>query len=376
MEYSFEHLLLHISLIDGVGPATVQAIVNRMSQASISWDIVCNFRQIDWMQQCGFSETLALAIERGLRNKNLIDQELHHVEKHNFQWTTFCSDDYPELLKHIHNPPSILYWQGNVRCLDAFTLAIVGSRKANLYAQDVINTVVPSFVQHGWTIVSGGALGADSMAHNATLKAGGKTVAILGSGLLHQYPASNKKMFTRIVEHGGAIVSSFSVDTPAYPTNFPIRNRIVSGVSKGCLVVQAAEKSGARITAQYALDQGRDVFAIPGSIKDPLSKGCHDLIHLGAKLIHTAEDVISEYGILHKTERNYVQSTILDTKENVAYNTPAANIIAACAQPQSVESLMMHTQYSLPELQVLLFELQLDGKIKQDFTGMWSIYNV
>lgn len=371
MKYSFEHLLLHISLIDGVGPATVQIIVNRMSQASISWDIVYNFRQIDWMQQCGFSETLASAVESGLKNKNLIDQELRHVEKHNFQWTTFCSDDYPELLKHIHNPPSILYWQGNVRCLDAFTLAIVGSRKANLYAQDVINTVVPSFVQQGWTIVSGGALGADSMAHNATLKAGGKTVAILGSGLLHQYPASNKKMFAQIIEHGGAIVSSFSVDTPAYPTNFPIRNRIVSGVSKGCLVVQAAEKSGARITAQYALDQGRDVFAIPGSIKDPLSKGCHDLIHLGAKLVHTADDVISEYGILHKAERNYVQSTILDTKENVAYNTPAAHIIAACAQPQSVESLMMHTQYSLSELQALLFELQLDGKIKQDFTGMW-----
>lgn len=371
MRESFEHVLLHLSLIDGVGSATIKTIIERKPD-NVAWHALYDFLVIDWMSVFGCQEPLAVVLTAGLKNKNLLEQELRLIDQHAIQWITVLSDEYPSLLKHIHNPPVILYWQGNLDCLTAFTFAIVGSRKANFYAQDAINTFVPSLVVQGWTVVSGGALGADSMAHQATLNAGGKTAAVLGSGLLHKYPASNKKLFAQMIDQGGAVVSSFSVDTPAYPVNFPIRNRIVSGLSKGCLIVQAAQKSGARITAQYALDQGRDVFAIPGSIKDPLSKGCHDLIQLGAKLVTSADDIIVEYAAFSIPTRHYVQQTLLDTQQEMAYDSPATQIIAACAQARSVEELLTQTNYSLAELQTMLFELQLDGKIKQDFAGMWQ----
>jgi len=372
VELSFEHIILHLSLVDGVGPAAIKTIIDRKPE-SVEWHVLYGFSVAEWINVFGCSQLMAGALVAGLSNKDAVRQELDLIDRHAMQWTTILSDDYPALLKHIHNPPPILYWQGNLDALNAFTLAIVGSRKANFYAQDAINSIVPSLISQGWTIVSGGALGADSMAHQAALNAGGKTVAVLGSGLLHHYPASNKKLFTQMIDHGGALISSFPLDTPAYPNNFPMRNRIVSGLSKGCLVVQAAEKSGARITAQCALDQGRDVFAIPGSIKDPLSAGCHDLIQLGAKLVTGAQDIIGEYGAVHAIERHYVQHTLLDTQEVVAYDSPAAHIIAACVQPQSMEALLMHTQCSLSELQTILFELQLEGKIKQDFAGMWTV---
>ncbi len=367
-----DHVLLHLSLIDGIGPAAIKAIIEH-KPASLEWDQLYLLSAHDWMQQFGCAEKAAQLLVNGLKDQTLLEAELHLIDKHKILWATVLSDEYPSLLKHIHNPPPILYWQGSLASLQNHTLAIVGSRKANFYGQDAVDLLVPPLVQYGWTIVSGGALGVDSMAHNATLKAGGSTVVVLGSGLLHKYPQSNSRMFDAAVAQGGAVISCFPVDTPAYPNNFPIRNRIVSGLSKGCLVIQAAAKSGARITAQCALDQGRDVFAVPGSIKDPLSAGCHDLIMQGAKLVTCVDDMVSEYAVNQMKPRHYVQQTILDSTETIVHNSPATNILAACVHPQSVEDLLMHTKGNLSELQTLLFDLQMDGRIKQDFSGMWTI---
>lgn len=368
-----DHILLHLSLIDGIGPAAIKAIIEH-KPISLEWSQLYALSAHDWMQQFGCTEKSAYVLVNGLKDWALLEAELSLIDKHAILWTTVLSDDYPELLKHIHNPPPVLYWQGSLASLNNHTLAVVGSRKANFYGQDAVDALVPALVkEHGWTIVSGGALGVDSMAHNATLKAGGATVVVLGSGLLHKYPQSNSRMFDGAVAQGGAIISCFPVDTAAYPNNFPIRNRIVSGLSKGCLVIQAAAKSGARITAQCALDQGRDVFAVPGSIKDPLSAGCHDLIMQGAKLVTCVDDIVSEYVLNPRKSRDYVQQTILDITETVVHNSPAAKILAACVHPQSVEDLLMHTNGNLSELQTVLFELQMDGKIKQDFSGMWTV---
>lgn len=368
-----DHVLLHLSLIDGIGPAAIKAIIEH-KPASLEWSQLYLLAAHDWIQRFGCSEKAAYILVNGLKDQTLLESELDLIYKKKIFWVTVLSDDYPLLLKHIHNPPPILYWQGSLASLhNNHTLAVVGSRKANFYGQDAVDFLVPPLVQHGWTIVSGGALGVDSMAHNATLKAGGATVVVLGSGLLHKYPQSNNRMFDAAIAQGGAVISCFPVDTPAYPNNFPIRNRIVSGLSKGCLVIQAAAKSGARITAQCALDQGRDVFAVPGSIKDPLSAGCHDLIMQGAKLVASVDDIVSEYVVNQMNPRHYVQQTILDSTETIVHNSPAKNILAACVQPQSVEDLLMQTNCSLSELQTLLFELQMDGKIKQDFSGMWTI---
>ncbi len=224
----------------------------------------------------------------------LNEQEL--LIKHNIRRITASDVEYPSYLKEIHCPPPQLYVQGEL--LNSYTklIAVVGSRKADSYGERVIASLVPELVAHGWAIVSGGALGADSFAHKATLQARGRTIVILGSGLLMPYPSSNRKLFSSIVDQGGSLVSSFSLDTPAYPSNFPARNRIISGMSRGVIVAQAAEKSGARITAHLALEQGREVFAIPGPIDHALSIGCNRLIQQGAKLVQTIDDIFTELG--------------------------------------------------------------------------------
>jgi DNA processing protein len=278
-------------------------------------------------------------------------------------------------LKEIYLPPTILYWQGTSPTIHAKTLAVVGSRKANTYGKRVIEKVIPELVAHGFTIISGGALGADSMAHETTVWCGGKTVAVIGSGLLKPYPRSNKKLFEKIIENGGSIVSSFALQCDALLGNFPARNRIISGLSQGCIVVQAAQQSGAKITAQCALEQGRHVFAVPGPIDDELSWGCHELITQGATLINDVQDIIEELpayvvgsnvtGILEEIHRPKV-------KKNYDPDPTTAAILQACQQPVSTDDLLMISGLELPVLTSLLFQLQLDGKITQNMMGLWQ----
>jgi DNA processing protein len=367
-----EQVILHLSLIDGIGPSAIQHLVTH-KPAHYSWADLYNFSLSDWKTVFGSSDKTSTTLMQGLADRALLEAELRLIEKHRAQWITIISDEYPTLLRNIHYPPSVIWWQGSSCWKDTDQLlAIVGSRKANFYGQDVINTFVPTLVSNGWTIVSGGALGADGMAHSATLKAGGKTVVVLGSGLAHKYPQSHGRLFDTVLSSGGSILSIFPIDTPAYPTNFPIRNRVVSGLSKGCLVVQAAVKSGARITAQHALEQGRDVFAVPGSIKDDLSGGCHALIQQGAKLVTTVEDILSEYQYARNSCEQGAQQSILSVQETIGTLTPEGKILAACAQPLSIDDLIEVTGIELLELQTLLCSLQLDGKIRQDFSGLWT----
>ena len=228
---------------------------------------------------------------------SLLDEELALLEKHSITLLTPFDNNFPEDLKQIHHPPMVLYCKGAPIEPAAKRLAIVGSRKANDYAKQVIQSLVPSLVEHGWAIVSGGAEGADTMAHQAVLDAGGNTIAVLGAGLLTPpFPASNKQLFERMVAHGGTLVSPFSLRTPADRTTFPQRNRIISGLSLGSVVVQAAQRSGALITARFALEQGRQVFAVPGLVNDDLSYGSHHLIKQGAKLVSTVSDIFEEFG--------------------------------------------------------------------------------
>ena len=232
-------------------------------------------------------------------------------------------------------------------------------------------------------------------------KCGGKTIAVLGSGLLNVYPISNKKLFQSIVDSGGAMVSSFPLTMEGMPGNFPARNRIITGLSHGCLVVQAAQKSGALISAHYAMEQGREVFAVPGPFDSELSAGCNGLIQNGAKLVMNSADILTEFGdriVLpdkKATEHKAMQLNLesfqgarfdssskvapcppkLSAKEDVDkyshYSAQQKVIIAACKQPLSFDDIITRTQLSSELVQAELFDLQLDGVISQDFTGMW-----
>lgn len=413
--------VLHLSLIEGVGPSVIAHIVRYKLANSIayaSWDDMYAFSPTDWIT-IGISQKIAPVLASGLSDYALLEQELVHIERSRVAFVTVYDDAYSSLLKHINQPPAVLYYKGAAFESHTKNVAIVGSRAADFYAQKVIDSFVPSLVAHGWSIISGGAVGADSMAHHAALRVCGKTVAVLGSGLLRPYPKNNTRLFEQIVENGGTLVSSFPLTVEPIAGNFPARNRIIAGLSSGCIVVQAAQKSGASITAQYALDQGRSVFAVPGMIDNPLSVGCHKLLHEGATVADCVETILADLGeLVPKPASTVQQLSILDkavpaiiahtvvmhdktikdreakkkmdlepypashvqkntiNNSHVNLSTYASDsieyqIICFCVKPRSVDEIALHCSLVYAQALHILFDLQLDDVVCQNFAGQW-----
>ena len=210
---------------------------------------------------------------------------------------TLKDKNYPQLLKEIYDPPQTLYVNGQLKAVEKYPLAVVGTRKISSYGQQITQSLVKALARAGLTIISGLALGVDGLAHQATLDVGGRTIAVLGSSLDIIYPPSHEKLAQRIVESDGAIISEYPPKTRPSKWTFPARNRIVAGLSLGVLVIEAPKRSGALITARFALDQGREVFAVPGSIYNKNSAGCHLLIKLGAKPVTKPEDILESFNL-------------------------------------------------------------------------------
>lgn len=356
--------LLHLSLIPGIGPATVARICEVVRGAAL--DDIYLWTMHDFVTRVHVSPALAEVLINGLRERVLLEQELELIEKHAVRWCTVVDDDYPVLLKQIQYPPTILYWWGADFSVFASSIAFVGARAAQGYARQVVEMLVPDLVKSGFAIVSGGALGADTFAHTATLDAGGNTAAVIGSGLLYPYPASNKRLFMRMREMGGALVSPFPLTMQAMPGNFPARNRIIAGLCKATVVVQAAEKSGALITAFFALEQGREVGAVPGPITDPLSEGCHALLKEGAFLVSSARDILQACG---EDSFEHVDKEIDEVQSPLVFSDEIERI---CGEPQSFDELLEQLDCSVKELQERLFNLQMEGRLTQDFMGRWQ----
>ncbi len=364
----YNYTLLHLSLIYGIGHALIKQLTEKLTLDHL--EQLYSMNSGDIMRTIGCTQTQAELIVKGLSDTKLLDRELERMEAHAIKWATIFDDTYPPLLRHIYLPPTLIYWQGAELLPIDPTLAMVGSRQADAYGDHVIQQLVPDLVSQGWIIVSGGALGADSSAHQAALKAGGKTVAILGSGLLRPYPVSNKKLFEEIAASGGAVVSIFSTLMVPASGNFPARNRVISGMSRGCIVVRAAAKSGALITARFALDQGREVGAIPGSIFDSLSAGCHALIKEGAYAITSCDDVRAMFNLAPlSTAHPAVQLQI--SRESAEPKSLRSTIVSMCSRPISFDELAALTQCGHQDLHALLFELQLEGLIEQNYAGLW-----
>lgn len=372
-------VILHLNLLDGIGPEAIKKII---SQSSSDHSYLYQMREKDFIA-LGISAKQASIVVQGLQDRDLLDKELDLMERYNIKYITFDQDRYPFLLKHICGPPSVLYYKGSDFFSCDKNIAVIGSRKANRDAAQIIQSWVTSLVKVDWTIVSGGAVGADTMAHQAALDVQGRTVAILGSGLLSPYPRSNIRMFDKIVDQGGAVVSSFALQMAPHPVNFPARNRIISGLSKACLVVQAAKKSGATITAEYALEQGRMVFAVPGSVFDPLHEGCHAMIKEGATLISSVEELMTELGEMpvknHKDDDQMYQQEIGSSISNAELISPkeesiGQRIIQCClANVMSTDDLLHQIDIPINDLYDHLFNLQLAGKIEQDAVGLWRV---
>ena len=246
-------------------------------------------REIPYLQDKDIEGILAT------KNSAILEKELELIAQGNIDCLDIFDSDYPDLLKEIGNPPIVLYLKGNRKVLGKFLFAIVGSRKPTSYGVSIAGDFSDQLSKKGVVIVSGLARGIDTIAHQGALK-GGETIAVLGSGLLNIYPRENKGLVQEIAS-SGVVVSEFPLLTSPSRENFPRRNRIVSGISRGVLVTEATSRSGALITAHAACEQNREVFAIPGSINSPLSKGTHILIKEGAKLVDCLDDILEELNL-------------------------------------------------------------------------------
>jgi DNA processing protein len=275
---------------------------------------------------------------------------------------------YPPALSHIPDPPPLLYLKGRPELLAAPMLAVVGSRNATLQGKANAEVFAQALSCAGLTIVSGLALGIDAAAHQGALAGPGSTVAVIGTGAETVYPARNHALARRIAEEG-CIVSEYALGTPPLAANFPRRNRIISGLAAGVLVVEAAAQSGSLITAQVAASQGRDVFAIPGSIHSALSKGCHKLIKEGAKLVESAADVLDE---LRVSPLAAMAVTRLAQRDGNASPEARAVLAAMAHEPIAPDTLALQCALAPGELSLVLLELELAGKVERLAGGLFQ----
>ena len=290
---------------------------------------------------------------------------------------TLQDDFYPQNLRAIDDPPPVLFIQGEPALLSAAQIAMVGSRNATVPALQTTHGFARELAGRGWVITSGMALGIDGEAHRGALDAGGLTIAVVGTGLDRVYPAQHRDLAHRIVRQG-AIVSEFPLGTGVRGDHFPRRNRIISGLAAGVLVVEASLQSGSLITARLALEQGREVFAIPGSIHHPLAKGCHLLIKQGAKLTENVDDIVEELPPLQAIdmtesvarhveshEESEVASVTADTvAEDHVDDAHTQTVLTAMGfAPCSLDDLVARTELTGAEISAILLMLELDGRI-------------
>jgi len=281
------------NVIGGIGPIAFKKLLDYFKTLESAW-------------QADFAELTKAELNRSIVEK-IIEQrpkinpdfEMERLEKEGVELITIQDKNYPILLKEIYAPPALLYIRGKIPSEDSIGLGVVGSRQLSLYGQQTTPPLTAKLAQAGITIISGLAKGIDTLAHQAALEAGGRTVAVLGCGIDDKsvYPYSNRQLAERIAKSGGAVISEFPIGAQPLPQHFPQRNRIISGLSKGILVIEATKRSGALITARDALEQNRDVFAVPGSVFSQNSFGPNNLIKMGAKLVSHADDILQEFNL-------------------------------------------------------------------------------
>ncbi len=281
--------LLRLLSIPRIGPLKIRSLLNHFGSAHA----VLQASPRDLIRVYGIDRTLASAIKHH-EGERFAEYQVACAERLGVQIVASWDPAYPDLLSRIYDPPPLLFVQGTLECLRSPAIAVVGTRRPSSYGERAAERISRELVEHELTIISGLARGIDTVAHSAALRAHGRTCAVIGSGLDVPYPAENRRLMERIAE-SGAVISEFPLGTKPDAQNFPRRNRIISGIALGTIVVESAEDGGAMITASIALDQNREVFAVPGSMMSPQSLGPHRLIQTGrAKLIHSIEDVLDE----------------------------------------------------------------------------------
>lgn len=340
------------NLVKGIGAVRFQNLLNAFGDLESAW----NASLFD-LTAAGLSAKLVERVAQVRANVNL-DEIMAQADKAGIRILTWQDDEYPAHLKEIDQPPPVLYLRGEITPEDSWAVAIVGTRAVTPYGRQVTDELATTLVQHGVTIVSGLARGVDAVAHSAALKAGGRTLAVLGSGVDKIYPPEHRQMAEKI-SSSGAVISDYAPGTPPESANFPPRNRIISGLSMAIVVVEAGDTSGALITAEFAAEQGRDVFAIPGSIYAPQSKGTNRLLRNGAKTLLTPQDVLEALDLTRNVERREIRKVIpTDTTE-------AALLETLGAEPIHVDEIRNRTGLPIEKVSSALTMMELKGMVRQ-----------
>ncbi|MBS0190705.1 MAG: DNA-processing protein DprA [Phycisphaerales bacterium] len=335
--------LLRLTLVDGLGPATIGKLVSLAGSADAALEL-----SPAQLSMCKIGAQRAAKMAADIRDsRGPAENEIALADKHGVRLVSVADDSYPALLKAVPDPPPILYYKGDLRAADRFALAIVGSRRCTAYGLEQTTRFAGTLARAGITIVSGGARGIDTAAHRAALMSDGRTLAVLGCGLAHVYPPENAELFEKIAGSGtsGAVISELPMDTAPDRQNFPRRNRIISALSLGVLVIEAGKGSGALITAEQAAEEhGREVFALPGRVDSPASEGSNELLKSGgAGLVTEPADVIAA---LESPARHLADGTHAARYQMPAQPAPAFKL--APEQHQILEAL--ETDRSADEL--------------------------
>jgi DNA processing protein len=317
----------------------------------------------------GIGETIAGHI-RSFKKESL-DRQMRLVKTNGLMVITCQDPEYPENLKQIPDPPLVLYIKGKLLAEDAFSIAVVGSRRASLYGLSSSQRFAGELAEAGFTIVSGMARGIDTAAHRGALTRAGRTIAVIGSGFGHIYPEENKKLAEEIARCG-AVISEFPFEALPLKQNFPRRNRVISGLSLGVLVVEAYRNSGALITADFALEQGREVFAVPGAVDSAVSFGTNRLIKQGAKLVSEVDDILEEFTSAAPVTRAVPQASVQGTARQQLLKAPSdLTLEESCVyeiisdKPLTVDEITERAHLAVPCISVALLKLRLRNLIQE-----------
>lgn len=340
------------NLIPGIGRAKFALMEKHFSTLENAWSAGATE-----LKMAGLEDRSISAILTNRPNISL-DAEMEKLERYRIKVLTWNDADYPKRLKEIYDLPPVLYVRGSLLPEDEWAVAVVGTRRTTIYGREAVESIVGDLAQNRITIVSGLAKGIDAIAHRAALDAGGRTVAVMGCGLDMVYPPEHVKLAREIIERG-ALVSDYPMGTQPRAENFPRRNRILSGLSLGVLVVEAGETSGALITASWALEQNREVFAVPGSILSPSSRGTNKLIQEGAKLVMDFKDILEELNLSAVTQQ-------LEFKEFVPATDVEAQLLKCLStEPVHIDEVRRKCSMPVATVSSTLAIMELKGMVRQ-----------
>lgn len=340
------------NLVRGIGPARLRALLDTFGDVERAWHAPADALRLAGLDRRSLENLLAT------RAKVDLDREVRRLAAAGVRVLTWDDPDYPQLLSEIPDPPPVLYIRGQLEADDAWAVAVVGTRRASVYGREVTRRLVAALAQSGVTIVSGLARGIDGVAHRAALEAGGRTIAVLGCGVDQVYPPEHRDLARQIVAQG-ALISEYPLGTPPEAGNFPPRNRIISGLSMGVLITEAGQGSGALITAEYAAEQGREVFAVPGSILASGSTGTNRLIQDGAKAVLEPADILRELNLTMVTQQAQARDTLPATEAE------AALLAYLGPEPIHVDELGRAAGLPIAQVTSTLAMMELKGLVRQ-----------